>query len=67
VYENKCSQTCMSLTIQQNVVLNFDIYWYDKTTLDNKISKYKTQMNGDSLCRFDMRMPYLLLHECFGR
>jgi uncharacterized protein YcfL len=29
-----------ALTIQQNVVLNFDIYWYDKTTLDNKISKY---------------------------
>ncbi len=56
-----------ALTMQQNVVFNFDIYWYDKTTLDNKISKYYTQMNGDTLCRFDMWMPYLLLHENFGR
>jgi hypothetical protein len=35
VYENKCSQTCMNLTIQQNIRFNFD-----QTTIDNKISKY---------------------------
>jgi hypothetical protein len=36
-YENNCPQTYMSLTIQQNVEFNLDIYWYDQMTLDNKI------------------------------
>jgi len=30
-------QTYMSLTIQQNVEINLDIYWYDQMILDNKI------------------------------
>jgi hypothetical protein len=45
----------MSLTIQQNVEFNLDIYWYDQTTLDNKILNY-IEMNDDILCNALLNM-----------
>lgn len=54
-YENNCPQTYMSLTIQQNVEFNLDIYWYDQTTLDNKILNY-IEMNDDILCNALLNM-----------